>query len=471
MHEHEIMILRNLDALRRQQMPKTSWSLEELAQASTLPIDAVRKAVELLKGKGYVAVDERLAGHMTLITEEGGRFLAHGFPEERIVKKLKSKSPLSMSALEQDEKSIGIGWAKKQGAIAIDNAGNIAAGASPLKKTEEQRKMLEWVKAHGGFISSVIHPAIRELASRGLITEPRPKKDHLVLLTSAGAGALSHGAEMKAAYNLTAPVARQYPAKLHPTQRLQDRIRRIFFELGFEEMEGPAVESAFWNFDALFQPQDHPARDMADTFYVKGNADKKEMPAAEIVEKVAKAHQQGWKYKWSPEESLRRVLRTHTTAVSARYLVKSQERDAAKYFCVGRVYRNESVDFKHLAEFHQIEGIVLWEKATFGDLLGLLREFYRKLGFGKVRFRPSYFPYTEPSVEVEVYFEKKKAWMELGGAGVFRPEVCLPLWGKYPVLAWGLSLERPIMLANDVGDIRKFYTNDLQWLRDFKSGD
>jgi phenylalanyl-tRNA synthetase alpha chain len=101
-------------------------------------------------------------------------------------------------------------------------------------------------------------------------------------------------------------------------------------------------------------------------------------------------------------------------------------------------------------------------------LLGLLREFYRKLGFEKIRFRPSYFPYTEPSLEVEVYFEQKKAWLELGGAGIFRPEVCLPLWGKYPVLAWGLSLERPIMLANDVEDIRSFYKNDMEWLRNFK---
>ncbi|MFA6035753.1 MAG: phenylalanine--tRNA ligase subunit alpha [Candidatus Micrarchaeia archaeon] len=471
MHEHEILILRNLDALRRQHPAEKSWPLERLSDSSSLPIDAVRKAVELLKGKGYVAVDERLAGHMTELSEEGSRFLQHGFPEERIVKKLKAKGPLSMSALEQDEKSIGIGWAKKQGAIIIDKAGNLAAGTSPLSKTEEQRKMLEWVKAHGGFISSVIHPAIKELVSRGLITELKPKKDHLVLLTSAGAGALSHGSEMKAAYNLTAPVARQYPAKLHPAQKQQDRIRRIFFELGFEEMEGPAVESAFWNFDALFQPQDHPARDMADTFYVKGAADKKELPEAEIVDKVAKAHQAGWKYKWSPEESLRRVLRTHTTAASARYLVKSRAREAAKYFCIGRVYRNEAVDFKHLAEFYQVEGIVLWEKATFGNLLGLLREFYRKLGFEKIRFRPSYFPYTEPSVEVEVYFEKKKAWLELGGAGVFRPEVCMPLWGKYPVLAFGLSLERPLMLANDIEDIRKFYTNDLQWLREFKAGD
>ncbi len=173
----------------------------------------------------------------------------------------------------------------------------------------------------------------------------------------------------------------------------------------------------------------------------------------------------------STVDGVRLLCRAHNQHVAECAFGKGfmhEKREAAKYFCVGRVYRNEVVDFKHLAEFYQIEGIVLWEKATFADLLGLLREFYRKLGFEKIRFRPSYFPYTEPSLEVEVYFEQKKAWLELGGAGIFRPEVCLPLWGKYPVLAWGLSLERPIMLANDVEDIRSFYKNDLAWLRDFK---
>ena len=249
-----------------------------------------------------------------------------------------------------------------------------------------------------------------------------------------------------------------------PSQWLKIR-RQIFFEMGFEEMSGSAVESSFWNFDALFQPQDHPARELADTFYIKGV---EPLPKGDVVEKVKKAHKRGWNYKWAEELACKKTLRTHTTAVSARYLVDSRKRQNAKYFCVGRVYRNEVVDYKHLAEFYQVEGIVLWEKATFADLMGLLREFYRKLGFEKIRFRPSYFPYTEPSLEIEVYFEKKKAWLELGGAGVFRPEVSIPLWGKYPVLAWGLSLERPLMLANDIGDIRTFYKNDLAWLRDFK---
>jgi phenylalanyl-tRNA synthetase alpha chain len=99
-------------------------------------------------------------------------------------------------------------------------------------------------------------------------------------------------------------------------------------------------------------------------------------------------------------------------------------------------------------------------------LLGVLKEIYKKLGFEKIRFRPSYFPYTEPSLEVEVFYEDKKQWMELGGAGIFRPEVSIPLCGVYPVLAWGLSLERPLMLSLELNDIREFYKNDLEFLKD-----
>jgi phenylalanyl-tRNA synthetase alpha chain len=193
-----------------------------------------------------------------------------------------------------------------------------------------------------------------------------------------------------------------------------------------------------------------------------------EIPDEELERRVAKAHQKGWRYSWSREVAQQPVLRTHTTALSARYVAETgmEKRKApAKYFSIGRVYRNEATDYKHLAEFHQMEGIIVDEDATFRDLLGMLKEFYRKLGFEKIRFRPSFFPYTEPSLEVEVFYEPKGVWMELGGAGIFRPEVCLPLWGKYPVLAWGLSLERPLMLMMGIEDIRTFYRNDLGWLR------
>jgi phenylalanyl-tRNA synthetase alpha chain len=133
------------------------------------------------------------------------------------------------------------------------------------------------------------------------------------------------------------------------------------------------------------------------------------------------------------------------------------------------VYRNEATDYKHLAEFYQVEGIVVWENASFVNLQGCLKEFYKQLGFNKIKFVPHYFPYTEPSMEIHVYHEQRKEWIELGGSGIFRPEVSIPLWGKYPVLAWGLGIERLPLLKYDIKDIRTFYQNDLKWLRETKT--
>ena len=238
--------------------------------------------------------------------------------------------------------------------------------------------------------------------------------------------------------------------------------------MGFEEMSGPEIESAFWNFDALFQPQDHPARDIVDTFYL---SDPKylEVPS-DAIEKVRESHEKNLKYKWNEEIAKAAIFRSHTTSVSARtlYEIGKNQKKPGKYFCIGRVYRNEAIDFSHLPEFHQVEGIVVWEGANFRHLLGFLKEFYRKLGFRKIKFIPHHFPYTEPSLEIHVYFEQKKKWFELGGAGIFRPELSIPLWGKYPVLAWGLSLERPMMLLYDIYDIRTFYTNDFSWIEKMK---
>jgi phenylalanyl-tRNA synthetase alpha chain len=271
-------------------------------------------------------------------------------------------------------------------------------------------------------------------------------------------------------YNVEVPGKRIYPGKKHLITHFIEHIRGIFLDMGFCESAGPLVESSFWNFDALYQPQDHPARELADTFYMKRPA-VTQLPDKRILDEVAKTHENGgitkssgWGYKWSPDAAKRPILRTHTTAVSARML--SQLEPPAKVFCIGRVFRNETIDYKHLPEFTQIEGIVVAENVGFRDLLGYLKEFYLRMGFAKIRFRPSFFPYTEMSVEPEVYFEEKGEWLELGGAGIFRPEVTVPLGIDAPVLAWGLSLERPVMLKLGINDIRNFYyKNDLEILR------
>jgi phenylalanyl-tRNA synthetase alpha chain len=271
-------------------------------------------------------------------------------------------------------------------------------------------------------------------------------------------------------FDVTAPGPITYPGKIHPVQEIIQQVKEIFLEMGFTEIRGEMVETAFWNFDVLFQPQDHPARDVVDTFYLSQPQEGR-LPEKNIVEAVAKTHENGWKtgsrgweYNWSRKEAKRLVLRTHTTATTIRYLTKHKE-PPIKVFSVDRVYRNEKLDYKHLAEFHQIEGIIMDRKVTLRDLMGTLKEFYQKLGLKKVQFWPSYFPYTEPSLQSTVYVPELKNWVELCGMGIFRPEVLAPLGVKNPVLAWGGGLERLILLKLGLDDIRLLYKNDLGWIR------
>jgi phenylalanyl-tRNA synthetase alpha chain len=260
-----------------------------------------------------------------------------------------------------------------------------------------------------------------------------------------------------------------YPAKIHPLRKIIEQTRRAFLEMGFAEVVSPMVESAFWNFDALFQPQDHPARDMQDTFYMLHPAEAP-LPDKSIVEPVKQTHEngwttgsEGWGYSWSPERSKQVVLRTHTTAATIRALAANPN-PPGKFFCVGWTYRNETISFKHLPVFHQVDGIIIDEEANLASLMGTLQEFYSKMGFGRVKFKPAFYPYTEPSVDVVVYMESRGKWLEMGGAGIFRPEVTLPLGCNYPVLAWGLGIERLAMLRFGLSDIRELYRPNLDAL-------
>ncbi|XP_065184182.1 phenylalanine--tRNA ligase alpha subunit-like [Sycon ciliatum] len=252
---------------------------------------------------------------------------------------------------------------------------------------------------------------------------------------------------------------------LHPLLKVRAQFRQIFLEMGFSEMPtNNYVESSFWNFDALFQPQQHPARDAHDTFFIKEPATCNNFPD-DYLKRVHQVHQeggygsQGYGYQWKIEEAQKNLMRTHTTAVSARMLYKlaqQPEFKPAKYFSIDRVFRNESLDATHLAEFHQIEGVVADRNLTLGHLMGILREFFHKLGIRKLRFKPAYNPYTEPSLEVFSYHDGLQKWVEIGNSGIFRPEMLLPMGlpKDVSVIAWGLSLERPTMIKYKINNIR-----------------
>ena len=254
-------------------------------------------------------------------------------------------------------------------------------------------------------------------------------------------------------YNFEALGIKPEAGHLHPLLKVRAEYRQIFLEMGFSEMPtNNYVESSFWNFDALFQPQQHPARDAQDTFFISDPANATEFPP-EYLEKVRKVHSQGgygsqgYRNEWSLDEAKKNILRTHTTAVSARMLYKiAQEPEfkPQKYFSIDRVFRNETLDATHLAEFHQIEGVVADYDLTLGDLIGVINEFFKKLGIEKLRFKPAYNPYTEPSMEIFSYHEGLQKWLEIGNSGIFRPEMLLPMGlpENVNVIAWGLSLER-----------------------------
>ena len=280
-------------------------------------------------------------------------------------------------------------------------------------------------------------------------------------------------------YNYSAKGKEVRNGALHPLLRVRTQFREILLELGFQEMPtNNFVESSFWNFDSLFQPQQHPARDAHDTFFLnnpKYSKIKQILP--DYFQRVKEIHEVGghdslgWKYKWSEEEASKNILRTHTTAVSSRMLYqlaeeykKTGEFTPKKYFSIDRVFRNESLDATHLAEFHQIEGLVADYNLGLGQLIGTIEDFFHRFGIKKLRFKPAYNPYTEPSMEIFAYHEGFKRWVEIGNSGIFRPEMLLPMGlpKDVSVIAWGLSLERPTMIHYGLKNIRDLFGHEVK---------
>src|SRR3989344_487308 len=269
--------------------------------------------------------------------------------------------------------------------------------------------------------------------------------------------------DSSSAINVESKVPDVFVARTHPLKDTIDEIREIFVTLGFTEIIGSMAQPSFWNFDALFTPQDHPARELQDTFYLDGLSAKK-IGTSEQIRKISESHKKNWRYYWDINEARKMVLRTHTTCVTIKHLAENKP-DEARVFSLGRVFRNEKVSYKHLVEFNQIEGVVVGKNATMRDLMGIQREFYRRIGITKIKFWPTFFPYTEPSLQTMVYNDRLEKWVELFGMGIFRPEVTKPLGITKPVLAWGGGIERIAMLKYGLDDVREFYNNNLSWLR------
>lgn len=450
----------------------------------------VMNASSWLESKGLAQMHEELESSYQ-VTEEGQRFLEQGLPEVQVLQLvLEGVDSFSQLRERREDLDIAIGWLMRKQWCTIEKQDGdkvltpTGKGKKAVKKEQPELMVLRQVQQGE---TPDDEQMARGLVQRNALTE-KESIVRTVMLTEKGKNIVAHGLEMREEiaqltpehiqrgawkdmsfrrYDVKSFAPKLHPGKRHPLSRLIERVRRIFVEMGFQEIAGGYVEPCFWDMDILFIPQDHPARDMQDTFYCSSPT---ELPVDEkLLEIIKEVHETGgdtgstgWQYDFDAREARRVVLRTHTTVNTIRYLAEHPE-PPAKVFSIGKVFRRETIDSTHLPEFYQIEGIVHEQGANFRQLIGLLTEFYRKLGFDNIRLRPAYYPYTEPSMDVEVKWHGH--WMELGGSGIFRPEVTQPLGIEEPVLAWGLGLERIAMEFYELTDIRQLYLSDIEWLR------
>jgi phenylalanyl-tRNA synthetase alpha chain len=270
-------------------------------------------------------------------------------------------------------------------------------------------------------------------------------------------------------YNVQVPPTRLIVGRTNPYVQFLEDVKDKLASLGFEEFDGPLVETEFWNSDALFMPQFHSARDIHDVYHI---AEPKQAKAIEEpwLSNVAAAHEnggttgsRGWNYAFDREFTRRLILRSQGTVLSAKQLPKAKI--PGKYFGILRCFRYDRVDATHLSDFYQTEGIVLGEEVNLRTLLGMLEMFAREVaGAKEVKYVPGYFPFTEPSVEVHIK-HPVLGWFELGGSGIFRPEVTASLGVNVPVAAWGIGIDRMALMALGLNDLRELFSYDIEDVR------
>ena len=497
----------------------TALATEQLAAATALESSQLSMAIEWLLAKGLVSVESEKRTPVVSLTNIGEVYFQQASPIERVLsaareasgsgKRLAISDFPTQAGLDPTDVSKAVGRLKKEGALLVVQGGCLESTGRPSPSAEAMRALLRQ-----------LHEAPRELASfsepqrqliqdhavrRGNAKEPFRVDDRVArsyALSKAGVDAADYLARQGAVeeisqlspellkdgswrttrfrkYTISLRAPRIGVGKKHPYREFLDTVKTQLVSMGFQEMRGSLVETEFWNMDALFMPQFHPARDIHDVYFVKHptharleNRDIADRLVNQVLQsRVAETHQSGWKtgstgwgYRFDGIRTNRLVLRSQGTAVSARTLA-AKPIVPGKYFSIARCFRYDQVDATHATDFFQVEGIVLGEDINFRTLLGLLNLFAREVAQAKeVRFLPAYFPFTEPSVELHVR-HPRLGWMELGGAGLFRPEVTVPLGVDVPVIAWGLGLDRMAMVALGIHDIRELFTDNLDLIR------
>jgi len=484
-------------------------SASELLKASALDESRLDMASGWLQSKGLLAVKDESVTSLVSLTETGREYLEKGTPEMRIINALREgkqftvKDIIQTWGMDPSEVSSAVGALKEAKVVQIAQGGILVsvAGADILTyeylpaliKTvagKDQSDLTSFSQDQQAAINANFH---KRGKSKGLFRVSE-KKNRTYTLTNEGQdlvrsikerGVVAEEASLLTpemlkqgtwkgqkfrAYNIALNPPRQSIGRKHPYKEFLDFVKYKFVGMGFEEMRGPLVENEFWDMDALYMPQFHPARNIHDVYFIKEPTACREIESP-FGKNVAAAHKDGgktgstgWRYPFDIERAKRLILRSQGTAVSARTLA-SRPKVPGKYFSIARCFRYDAVDATHAPDFYQVEGIVLGEDINFKALLGLLQLFGQEIArAGEFQFRPAYFPFTEPSVELHVK-HPELGWMELGGAGIFRAEVTRPLGVDVPVIAWGLGLDRMAMVALGIKDIRDLFSRDLDFIR------
>ncbi|MHA1347008.1 MAG: phenylalanine--tRNA ligase subunit alpha [Candidatus Heimdallarchaeaceae archaeon] len=467
-------------------------SMKELEKEMQLDRGKMEHILSFLISNEYVERTTTVEQKYKL-TDAGRQAANKGLIERLIITALVNNPSLNFNELaeilqcDKQEMNAGIGYLKKLGLLQIIQ-GKLSLLDEKVEINKEMQEVLTEL-AKGNEVDLTKHQ--KELIQRNLASVEEIKDSVLKILIpySKIKSLITETVEVSRltpdmirdgswkttklrSYNLDVAPPTYYPGRKQPYAQFLDEVKQKLAAFGFQEMRGPIVELEYWNFDALFQAQDHPAREWSDVYRVS-NPQLGKLPKEKHVKLVQTAHEdgydtgsKGWRYKWSPEKSARLVLRAQGTSVSARTLVNLPV--PSKYFSISRCFRPDTVDATHLSEFNQAEGIVADPSITFRDLLGILETFALDIAeTDKFVFKPDYYPFTEPSVELSVR-DPKLGNIEFGGAGIFRPEVVRPFDIDVPVIAWGLGIDRLFMVKYGITDIRELFSHKMEWLRSAK---
>ncbi len=448
-------------------------SFEQISKSAGINIDSVRRAAAWLSEKAYAKIIEQKS-QKYFLTIAGKKALEKGMPEEVLLKKLEEfggkasfKKLQESCGLDQKEFTIALGINKRNAFIIISQGEISETGVAKENKKENLQEILRKI-SEDEKVNAIV---IKDLIERGLI-ERKDFVNREIILNEKGfeAKKILSKNKISRVYNVEAPVPKIFMGKKSPYLQFLGQMRQKLVNLGFEEMYTPLIVPEFYNFDVLYQPQNHPARTWTDSYQLK-KPSKGKLPDKKIVDAIKAAHENGgkakstgWQYNWKEEIAQRMVPTMHTTAHSARKLVEGVK-VPGKYFAVGRCFRPDVIDATHLIEFNQMEGFVVGEDINFTHLLGMLKDFAIEIaGAEKVKFFPDYYPFTEPSVQLSAK-HPELGWVEFAGAGMFRPEMLENLGIKGEAIAWGMGVDRLAMFKLGINDIRYLFAEDLAYLR------